>query len=166
MRLSKSCALALLLALPAQARVVPFNGASPQSAAFEKLRSLVGTWNASTPGGPSVRFEMVAGGSTLMETMTGTGGSTMVTMYHPDGAKVGLTHYCSMGDQPRMLGELSGESVRFTFVDVTNLQSQAVPYMHDLAITWMSHDHIVEHWTMASGKTRTAMLLDLQRLRS
>jgi len=137
------------------------------SPAFQRLLTLVGDWKESAPGkGFSVKFERVAGGTALMETLTEPGGSTMVTLYHPDGAQVRLTHYCDMGDQPRMKGTLNADSLRFTFVDVTGLAGPEVPHMHDLTITWSGPDHIVERWTVASGEKRTPLVLDLKRAAS
>lgn len=153
-----------LLASPAIAGK-PGAAAPSKSAAFEKLKSLVGTWKEAGPGGEgfTTRFELVAGGTAIMETLTEPGGSTMVTLYHADGGKVLLTHYCDMGDQPRMRGDLEADSIRFTFVDVTNLKDPEVPHMHDLTISWKGPDHILERWLVAAGSKRTPLLLDLKR---
>lgn len=140
----------------------------PRSPAFERLLSLIGDWHEAGPStkGFSVRFERMAGGTAIMETLTEPGGSTMVTMYHPDGGVVRLTHYCDMGDQPRMRGELAADSIRFTFLDVTNLKGPDVPHMHDLTIAWKGPNHIVERWIVAAGDKRTPLVLDLKRAES
>jgi hypothetical protein len=141
--------------------------AQPKSAAFERLQSLVGAWKEAGPAkGFSVRFERVAGGTAIMETLTEPGGSTMVTLYHPDGGTILLTHYCDMGDQPRMRGDLAADSIAFSFVDVTNLSGPDVPHMHDLTISWKGPDHIVERWIVAAGNKRTPLVLDLKRVTS
>lgn len=140
----------------------------PRSPAFERLQSLVGAWHETgpSPKGFSVRFQGMAGGTAIMETLTEPGGSTMVTVYHADGAAVRLTHYCDMGDQPRMRGDLAADSIRFTFLDVTNLKGPDVPHMHDLTIVWKGPDHIVERWIVAAGDKRTPLVLDLKRAES
>jgi len=153
------------LATPAIAGNQVRTPAQSKSAAFEKLLSLVGTWKEAGPGGQgfTTRFERVAGGTAIMETLTEPGGSTMVTLYHADGGEVLLTHYCDMGDQPRMRGTLEADSIRFTFVDVTNLKGPEMPHMHDLTISWKGPDHILERWIVAAGSKRTPLVLDLKR---
>jgi hypothetical protein len=38
----------------------------------------------------------------------------MISVYHPDGSSFFMTHYCSMGNQPRMSsGGLAGGKLEF-----------------------------------------------------
>lgn len=76
-------------------------------AAFEKLKGLAGTWQAVGTDGKKKRttYELVASGSTLLERYVDEGmpsGSEMITLYHLDGGRLVLTHYCMAGNQPRM----------------------------------------------------------------
>lgn len=44
-------------------------------------------------------YKLVAGDSAIEETLSH---GNMVTMYHPDGNSLMLTHYCVAQNQPRM----------------------------------------------------------------
>src|SRR5690349_3118062 len=82
--------------------------ATPQSgvdatAAFARLKSLAGEWTADTPMGKShVTYQIIAGGTALVERETAEKMPEMLTVYHLDGGKLILTHYCMAGNQPRM----------------------------------------------------------------
>ena len=49
-----------------------------------------------------VTFRMTAGGSALMSEIHGHGPENMITMFHMDGDRLLMTHYCGAGNQPRM----------------------------------------------------------------
>src|SRR5262245_33835119 len=73
------------------------------AAGFEKLKSLAGEWQAQGPHGlTKVSYEIVSGGTAVMETIIPPQEPTMVTLYHRDGDQLMMTHYCSGGNQPRM----------------------------------------------------------------
>jgi len=81
----------------------------PANAGFEKLKTLIGQWEATTPSGThgTVKYELVSDGSAILERIGGDehAAMDMVTVYHPDGARLVMTHYCSAGNQPRMWAE-------------------------------------------------------------
>ena len=103
------------------------------AAAFERLKGLVGEWEAVQANGQKAtsRFEVIAGGSALLERETGMG-SEMITLYHLDGDRLLLTHYCMAGNQPRMrltaFDPATGE-LAFEFLDATGLPNPAAGHM-------------------------------------
>ncbi|MGE5175182.1 MAG: hypothetical protein ACM3JJ_02305 [Hyphomicrobiales bacterium] len=126
--------------------------AKPANPAFEMLKSLVGTWSMKDEKGNvmHVKYELVAGGTTLMESLEPAGEPLMVTMYHPDGANLVMTHYCDAGNQPRMRAvkpAAGAKTISFRFLDVANLTSPKEGYMHDLDITLEDADHMTQVWT-------------------
>lgn len=141
---------------------------SETNEAFERLKSLAGTWNGTSDDGKPVKitYQVVSGGSAVMEAMDhdeNDGG--MVTMYHLDGNNLMMTHYCSMGNQPRMKASaLSGDgTLAFAFVDGTNM-SKDDAHMHALTITFKNNDTISHNWTMRSeGKDEMHVMMDLKR---
>ncbi len=63
--------------------------------AFERLKSLEGTWKGTTEDGKpfSVSYKVVSAGSVVMETdNVHENESSMITMYHLDGGKLMMTH--------------------------------------------------------------------------
>jgi hypothetical protein len=82
----------------------------------------------------------------------------MVTMFHLDGPVLMVTHYCSAGNQPRMVAGPSKDPkvIAFTFKDVTNLSSPTAGHMRGLVLTMVDKDHHTEQWTFRQdGKDQT-----------
>src|SRR5262249_55276538 len=97
--------------------------AGSPSSDWDRLRSLVGSWQGTNEGRPvSVTYTLVSNGTALMESLDGGHDANMITMYTPDGAVLLATHYCAAGNQPRMRARASadGKSLDFQFVDVAN----------------------------------------------
>ena len=121
---------------------------------FDKLKLLVGTWKGKTEDGKdvTVSYKVVSAGTSIMETLDmAENKEAMVTMYHADGNKLMMTHYCSMGNQPRMrTAGLSkdGNTLAFSFVDISNTSSKDDSYMKKLVFTFKDDDHFSQEWTM------------------
>jgi hypothetical protein len=125
---------------------------------IDKLKPLVGEWTATMPTGESFvnKIRLVSNGTALEESFEGSGHDQMVTMYTPDGNKVELTHYCSMGNQPRMETPVVSQDTAifdFSFTGATNMSSAAEAHMHHMVLRVADNDHFSESWTMqANGK--------------
>ncbi len=136
-------------------------------AGIEKMKSLVGAWEGKDKQGNPVQltYKVVSDGNTLVETMdNGAHKESMITVYHLNGEDMMLTHYCSMGNQPRMREVGSdASSITFSFMDGTNMKTED-PHMHKLTIRWNDADHIVQEWTMQSeGKDAPPVVFELHR---
>jgi hypothetical protein len=140
------------------------------SSGFDKLKALVGVWQGTTKDGKPVQvsYKLVSAGTSLMETLDmGEQKENMITMYHLDGDNILMTHYCSMGNEPRMRASASfgrDNTITFKFVDVANLAAADAPHMHGLVFTLKDKDHIAQQWTMrAKGKDESPTVFDLTR---
>ena len=108
---------------------------------FEFLKSLAGSWVSPAPAPDmpdgSWEFRVTAGGSAVEEReMAGTP-MEMVTLYHMDGKKLVATHYCMLGNQPRL------EAARRVDDGPLSFACSGVPG------NARSHDeHHVHGWTM------------------
>jgi hypothetical protein len=126
-------------------------------AAFKRLSSLVGEWEATGPDGKKAEttFRLVANGTVLMEQFRfigedGTDASEMVTMYHVDGDRLILTHYCVADNQPRMVASWRREEPSrfvFSFLDATNLDSADEGHMHHAELELVDADRMTAEWT-------------------
>lgn len=97
-----------------------------QNAAFEKLKGLAGTWQASMlkPDGQKtlVEYTVTANGSVVMERQFAGESHEMITMYAVDGDAVVATHYCSAGNQPVLrlnTAKSTANELVFDFVKIT-----------------------------------------------
>ena len=134
---------------------------------FDKIKSLAGKWAGKATDGRPVRvsYQVVSGGSAVMESIDEANGSQMITVYHLDGDRLMMTHYCSAGNQPRMRADTSSTpgSIKFTFVDVTNLAAPDAGRMQGHSILWKDADHVTQLWVWREkGQDRTETF-ELQR---
>jgi len=142
--------------------------------AFETLKSLAGTWRGTATMGTQqhsvdLSYEVVSAGSAVMERLFLGTPHEMVTMYHQDGDRLLLTHYCSAGNQPRMelVGWNAGPEtiMSFAFTDATNWSSEDELIMHDARIVKVNADHITANWTAwMKGKPDHTANFDFRRV--
>jgi hypothetical protein len=99
----------------------------------------------------TINFKTVAGGSVVVETsFDAHPNETMMTMYHVDGDRLLLTHYCIAKNQPRLLATSfsdDGKSITFTFLDGTNLISRNRGHMDKVVYRFIDDNHITSRWT-------------------
>jgi hypothetical protein len=129
---------------------------------FERIKSLEGEWTGAAPaemqgGSLEVRYRVTAGGNAVEETIMPGSNHEMVTMYHLDGDKLVLTHYCVAGNEPHMVAASEGsaganvETIRFEFAGGSNLSSPNAAHMHQMEMTIDGKDHLKSHWTFFDG---------------
>jgi hypothetical protein len=85
-----------------------------------------------------------------MEKLAISGEPEMLTVYHPDGDRLMLTHYCSLHNQPRMRSRTPHQEenkIAFDFLDVNNLSEPGAGHMHKLVVTFEDKDHLTQEWT-------------------
>jgi len=140
--------------------------ASDAQTAFEKLKSLEGTWAGKADDGRSVQVSnrVISGGSVVMSEILN---ENMISMFYLDGDRLLMTHYCSAGNQPRMLATISpdGKTITFNFLDATNLLSSQPGHMQRLVVTILDGNHHTEEWDFLdkAGAVHHHELFDLQR---
>jgi hypothetical protein len=125
---------------------------SKAQAAFDRLKTIVGEWEGSTGAGQraTLTYRVVSGGSVLEETLKPDAEDAMITVYHLDGDRLMVTHYCGAGNQPRMVGTPDPNNPNvfaFKFLDVTNLSPAQPGHMRDLVLTIVDKDHLTQQWT-------------------
>jgi hypothetical protein len=146
-------------------------GAKPEpNAGFEKLKPLVGNWQGKANDRKPVKisYALVSGGSALVETIQAESEPGMVTVYHPDGDRLMMTHYCSLNNQPRMradTGPAENGKLVFNFVDATNMPSPDAMHMHKLVVTFVDKDHFVQEWTWKGGEKEGTEVFRMERMK-
>jgi len=128
-------------------------GAPEAARLFERLKSLEGEWVGTSTRGwtEAITFRTIAGGSVVVETsFDAHPGETMMTMYHMDGARLMLTHYCVARNQPRLVATESsngGRTVDFGFLDATGIPSRDSGHMDRATYTFLDDAHFTSRWT-------------------
>jgi hypothetical protein len=139
---------------------VPALGQTNANPGWEKLKTLAGEWQGKTSQGAAVRarYQLHSGDSALIETLEPEKESSMVTVYHLDGARLMMTHYCGAKNQPRMRARVSGDGkqITFSFFDATNLASPSTGHMKKVVVTFVDPSHFRQEWTFTeAGKDMT-----------
>ena len=112
----------------------------PGSPEFERLKTLVGTWQGKTDIGQgpidmTLQYRLLAGGSVLEERVFAGTPNEMITMFYDKGGKLALTHYCMFGNRPGMLLSSSdAKMMKFDFDKTCGINPQKESHMHALTI--------------------------------
>ena len=98
--------LAVAVAVAGEGQEQHHGAAQPQDPRFDFLKRLAGTWvgEAAEPGKPAntVEFHVTAGGHAVEEREFVGTPMEMVTLYHVEGQELVATHYCMIGNRPRL----------------------------------------------------------------
>jgi len=121
----------------------------PTNAALEKMKKLAGTWLlADKDGKPTDQIASVikvtAGGSAIHETLFPGQPHEMVSIYTVDGADLVMTHYCVLGNQPRMKADPKSppNQIVWRFAGGTNLDPKKDKHMHEATLTIVDNDRL------------------------
>ncbi|HEY1186062.1 MAG TPA: hypothetical protein VGE74_00335 [Gemmata sp.] len=116
---------------------------------LERLKKLAGTWVAADKDGkPTDKvvsvIKVTAAGTAVTETTFPGDPMEMVSVYHRDGADLMMTHYCALGNQPRLKADPKSPAnqIRWEFVGGTNLDPAKDMHMHGGTLTFVDDDHI------------------------
>lgn len=137
--------------------------------AFTRIKTLAGTWEMTDEDGKvhvALESKATSAGSVLREVMFPGADHEMTNMYHLDGETIIATHYCAIGNQPRMVcSDFSKPGVyHFTFKDVTNRAAPEDMYMGELTLTIIDADTIKQHWVhFVKGERGGEVTFDMRR---
>jgi hypothetical protein len=144
--------------------------ATPARAAFEQFKKLAGEWRGRSTRGweEAVSYKTIAGGSVVVSTsFDAHPNETMMTMFHMDGDRLMLTHYCVARNQPRLVATSfsdDGRTVTFTFLDGANLPTRDRGHMDKAVFRFLDDDHVASRWTWyQDGKERWMEEITLER---
>jgi hypothetical protein len=148
---------------------------------FEKLKKLAGEWlSADEPAEPNrdrkeaaetrpvCIYKVTSAGSVVQETLLPGTPHEMVTMYYQEGPDLVLTHYCALGNQPRMKAEppTAPDKLEFKFAGGSNINPGKDAHMHDLTLTFVDPDHLRATWTLyQNGQPSKVETFELKRKR-
>jgi hypothetical protein len=134
--------------------------AGPQSEAqkaFEKLKTLAGSWQGSVMGmSIQATIRVTSRGNAILHEVTSSAmPDDPITMIYVDGDRLLLTHYCDSGNRPRMEGKVSadGNSVEFTLLDITGNTDKG--FMNRVAFSIVDANHHNEEstWMLPGNKS-------------
>jgi hypothetical protein len=139
---------------------------------FEAMRSLAGQWSGTAVSGEeswpvTVTYRITSAGSAVLEDMYAGSDQEMISLYHMDGARLRMTHYCTAGNQPSMvLASSSGApepTLYFEFDRGTNM-AWSDGHMQSVRFSFVGPDHLIATWAyFEDGKLGHVTHFDLTR---
>jgi hypothetical protein len=135
--------------------------ATPNSccAADAAVQALAGSWYALDESGQpgetvTAEYRVTAGGKAVLETLFPGQPHEMITLYYEQDGALMLTHYCVLGNHPRMKARVDaekGETV-YSCVGGENFTScSESDHMHEGRVTLEGPDRMHTRWTQLSG---------------
>lgn len=141
-------------------------GLTPKQA-FDQLKKLTGTWEM---GAGDQKFQVIykvsGAGSAVFETQFAGQAHEMVSVYHMDGDKLIMTHYCAAGNQPTLVYKPGKDPkvLSFGFLRATNLKSKDV-HIHGARIVFQGPEKLKSDWIgYANGKPMGTTTFDLKKV--
>jgi hypothetical protein len=133
-----------------QPRAVTAATDAERSVLLDRVKQLDGEWETTDEKGQrriGSIFKVSSAGSVVREVMFPGSDHEMTNLYHMDGNTLVLTHYCAIGNQPRMRAAAAGPNqIQFKFDSVTNRTAPDQMYMGQMTLEIVDADHIIERW--------------------
>ena len=167
------CGLLVIAAGTSSGEDKPEAKKTPENANLAKMTKLVGTWVAADENGKPTDqvvsvIKLTAGGSTIHETLFPGQDHEMVSIYTTDGPDLVMTHYCMLGNQPRMKADPKSPAnkITFNFAGGSNFDPKKDKHMHGATLTIVDNDHIeVDGIGWEDGKPAKEMCGQLKLVR-
>lgn len=153
-------------AVAAEMELKPYIGSEP----FQRIKKLAGTWEGTHKMGEetvsaTATYTVTSNGSAVVEMLFVGSPHEMVTIYHDDGGKVSMTHYCSLANRPHMvLTESDDTKIAFEIEKNSDINTDKDQHMHGLVMSFPAPDRLVHNWTMyENGKNEGQTTIILSR---
>jgi hypothetical protein len=122
---------------------------APTNAGLETMKKLAGTWLVAGKDGKATDevasiIKVTAGGSVVHETIFPGQPHEMVSIYTANGPDLIMTHYCVLGNQPRMKADSKSpkNQIVFQFDGGGNLDPKKDKHMHEAILTIVDDNRI------------------------
>ena len=123
------------------------------SSEFEQMKGLAGTWKGMHQFGDQeateavVEYSVTSNGSAVVEKLFPGTPHEMISVYHDQGGKLSMTHYCGLGNRPEMsLTSSTPNEIKLDFSGPADIDTAKDAHMHSLALTF-DGDKIIQNWT-------------------
>ena len=129
---------------------------------FDRIKALTGDWYlvggnrlgkelAPDLAKPFLSYEISSGGHSVIEKLFVSTPKEMTTVYYLSNGHLMMDHYCSLGNQPRMVANPSAQGeIAFQLVDVGNMTNPDDLHISSHALEFRASGELVAHW----GATR------------
>ncbi|MBX7137957.1 MAG: hypothetical protein K1X83_08240 [Oligoflexia bacterium] len=140
------------------------------SAEFNRIKALAGEWQGTSEDRgkqepATVRYEITSGGTAVVETLFPGTPHEMVSVYHDEGGRLAMTHYCMLGNQPTLaLTKSSFGALALELAPGDRLSHSPEAHMHSLQIAFHGPDRLTQRWTSEqNGKSMGTTVMNFRR---
>jgi hypothetical protein len=142
------------------------------AAAFEKIKSLEGEWEAPLKGKQEGKvmvniFRVIGEGSAVLHGGFLDGKQLTTTVFYVVGSELRADHYCDLQNQPRFVIKPSPDNSVLTFEmrDITNLDAHP-RHFHSTVWHFLDATHLTQDWQIAeNGKEPKMLRMEFTRRR-
>lgn len=143
------------------------------AAMIGQIKLLEGTWMMQDENGQEIVgtvYRPTSAGSAVQEVMFPGTEHEMVNVYHMDGEHLVVTHFCAVGNQPRMVARAAetnadGATVyRFVFDRASNWRPEHDHCMGGLTLT-IDGNRLVQTWESLDAKGKPAGSMEFELVR-
>ena len=121
--------------------------------AFEKMKSLIGEWQAPMPKNETMIdiFRPIAFGTAILHEEWLNGQQLTASVFYVDGSQLRADHYCDMGNQLRYVATSFTDPnvLDFQLRDATNLDTHP-RHFHSTVWRYVDADHHEQDWELMS----------------
>lgn len=129
--------------------------------AFRRLKALAGTWHGEGSDARTgtvfipdmaIEYRVTGGGSVLTELANAGTDDEMLSVFHLDGDRLILQHYCSAGSQPRLeLVRADSTGLWFDLTGGTGFDPETDGHIHTARFIIGPGDRLDSYWTWFDG---------------
>jgi hypothetical protein len=140
---------------------------------FDKIKSLAGSWEGEGEMNGKkekvrVDYKVTSAGTAVEETLFPGTTHEMVSLYTVDDGKILMTHYCALGNQPRMkmtkvIKDKKGEKIQLAMVDATGMKSPQDPHMAGLTLVFKGKNNMVHEWVFKGPEGDKVSVFEYKR---
>ena len=141
------------------------------SAAFEKMKTLAGSWKGTTTTegkteSAEVNYGVSSAGSAVVEKLFPGTDHEMVSVYNDEKGSLVMTHYCALHNQPKLKAASSDDSqIQLDWTEANGV-ALSEPHMHSLKVTFESPDAFTQEWAyFQDGKAAGTTVMHFERVK-
>ena len=124
----------------------------PGSQELQKMKALAGRWEGTTTTAgktepAAVEYSVTSGGSAVVEKLFPGTPHEMVSVYHDEGGKLMMTHYCMLGNQPKLALQGVEKGVfDFELASGNSFDPAKDRHMHSLKLVFEGDQRLTQQW--------------------
>ena len=122
--------------------------------AFVRMKSLAGSYEATTPGiegSSKVLYEVTSSGHAILEKLNEGGDHEMTSVYYLEGIDLAMVHYCAIGNRPHMRLDRANstlDDLRFEFdANATDVDPAKDEHIHSARFVFKPDGSAESIWT-------------------